>query len=117
VAANTPDITKPKAPASLLWAGHVAVWVLALLSARLSRVGSQVELHITGLQGAELAPEHLRQILTAPTSEFKAISFAGALSALGLAIALRKESPVLLRRITLFVAGLALAIVAIGYGH
>jgi NO-binding membrane sensor protein with MHYT domain len=93
------------------------VWILAALSARLSRVGSQVELHITGLRGAELAPDHLRQILTAPTTEFKSISFAGVLSAIAIAVVLRKQSPPLLRRITLSIAVLAFGIVAAGYGR
>jgi len=115
--APTSDLATPKPPRTLLWGGHIAVWILAALSARLSRVGSQIELHITGLNGAELAPDHLRQILTAPNTEFKAISFAGVVSAVGLAIAFRRQSPVLLRRITLSVAVLAFVIVAIGYGH
>ena len=65
------------------WASHVAVWILAGLAARLSRTGSMLELHTTGRNGAELTPEHVRQILTAPTTEFKAISLIGVLAALG----------------------------------
>jgi hypothetical protein len=116
VSAN-PDPDRKTAPLSLLWGGHLAVWLLAALSARLSRVGSQIELHITGLKGAELAPDHLRHILTAPTTEFKAISFAGVVSAIALAVVLRKHSPALLRRITLGICILAFAIVAGGYGR
>ena len=108
---------EPETSPALLWGAHVATWVLAAFSGRLSRVGSQLELHITGMQGAELAPDHLRQILTAPTTEFKTISIAGAVSAFVLAVVLRKPSPRYLRRVTLFIAALALAIVAIGYGH
>jgi hypothetical protein len=91
------------------------VWILALLSARLSRVGSQIELHITGIDGAELAPAHLRDILTAPTTEFKAISFAGVLAAAGLAIALWSRGPRALRFLTGAIVALSIVIVAIGY--
>jgi len=114
---NSSNVAPPQIAKWVLWAGHFAVWLLAVLSARLSRVGSQLELHVRGLRGAEVAPEHLRQILTAPTTEFKAISFVGVVGAIVLAIALRPQSPTLLRRITLFIAATAVAIYAVGYGQ
>jgi hypothetical protein len=98
-----------------LWAGHIAVWLLAALSARLSRVGSQLELHVRGLDGAELTPEHLRRILTAPTTEFKLVALLGVVGALILAVVLRGQSPKALRRITLAIALIAVAIYAAGY--
>jgi hypothetical protein len=100
----------------LLWTGHVAVWLLAGLSARLSRVGAQVEAHARGLDRAQVAPEHLRQILIAPTTEFNAISLIGVSAALVLAIMLRKHSPALLRRVTTGIAVICLLMYAVGYG-
>jgi hypothetical protein len=58
----------------IAWAAHLGVWLLAGLAARLSRTGSMLELHATGRGGADLAPEHVRQILTAPVTEFQLIS-------------------------------------------
>jgi hypothetical protein len=110
------DVTTVK-PRVLLWGGHLGVWTLAAFAARLSRVGSQIEVHIAGLNGAELAPDHLRHILTAPTTEFKTLSFTGVIPALVLAIALRAQSPRVLRWITLTIAIVCFAVVALGYGH
>jgi hypothetical protein len=75
-----------------------------------------LELHATGRNGAELAPEHLRQILTAPTTEFKAISVIGVLAALILALALWKQSPPLLRWATLALTVGCVLIHVAGYG-
>jgi hypothetical protein len=111
---SNPEIGLRKG-ARTLWAGHIAVWLLAGLSARLSRIGSQLEMHVRGLDGAELAPEHLRRILTAPTTEFKVIALLGVLGALVLAVALWRGSPKLLRRITLAIALVAVATYAAGY--
>jgi hypothetical protein len=101
---------------ALLWGAHAAVWALAAFAGRLSRVGSQIELHITGMDNAELAPDHLRSILTAPATEFKVISFAGAIGAFVLALVLWPRSPRWLRRVTLLIASIAMGIVWMGYG-
>ena len=103
-------------PTRVIWASHLAVWLLAGLAARLSRTGSMLELHATGRDGAELAPEHVRQILTAPTTEFKAISLAGVLAALILALAIWKPSPRPLRWLTLALTVACVFIYLAGYG-
>lgn len=90
--------------------------MLAALAARLSRTGSMLELHITGRDGAELAPMHVRQILTAPTTEFKAISFVGVASAVLFAVLLRRHGPILLRGVTLGIATVCALIYVMGYG-
>ena len=110
------DTATSGTPRVLAWTAHVAVWVLAGLAARLSRVGSQLEVHITGRNQAELAPEHLRMILTAPTTEFKAISLIGILAALVFAVLLRKHGPRALRWFTLTLATLCALIYMAGYG-
>jgi hypothetical protein len=94
----------------------VSVWLLAGLAARLSRTGSLLELHVTGRSGAELAPEHVREILTAPTTEFKAISLVGVVAAFGLSLALRQQGPRPLRWLTIAVAAICLLIYFAGYG-
>jgi hypothetical protein len=110
------EIATSRAPALLTWTAHAAVWLLAGLSARLSRVGSQLEVHITGRGGAEIAPEHLRMILTAPTTEFKLISFLGVVAALVLAMLLLKHGPRGVRWLTLAVAAVCALIYLAGYG-
>lgn len=67
------------------------------------------------MQGAELVPEHLRRILTAPTADFKMISCAGVLDAIVRAIGLCKQSPRWLRRMMVARSALALFIVLAGY--
>ena len=99
-----------------LWVAHMAVWILAGLAARLSRTGSMLELHITGRNGAELAPQHVREILTAPTTEFKAISLAGVVAAVILAVVLWRQGARALRWLTLSMAGACLLIYLAGYG-
>ena len=105
----------PRTP-RIIWASHLAVWLLAVLAARLSRTGSMLELHATGRNGAELAPEHVRQILTAPTTEFKAIALIGVLAAVILALAIWTPSPRPLRWLTLAVTLACLLIYLAGYG-
>lgn len=102
----------------VIWLAHGAVWLLAGLGARLSRTGSMLELHATGRNGAELAPEHVRRILTAPTTEFKAISLVGVIAALALALALAlwRHSPRALRWLTVAVTVGALLVYVAGYG-
>jgi hypothetical protein len=95
---------------------HGAVWLLAVLGARLSRTGSMLEMHTTGMDGAALAPEHVRQILTAPTTEFKAIALISVLAALLLAILLWRESSRVLRWLTLAVTAACVSIYLAGYG-
>lgn len=75
-----------------------------------------LELHITGRQGAQLAPEHVRQILTAPTTEFKAISFVEVLAALVRALILRSRSPRWPGWLTVGVTTACAAIYVFGYG-
>lgn len=106
----------PAAPSMLVWVAHIAVCLLGALAARLSRTGAMLELHITGHDGAALAPEHVRQILTAPTTEFKAISMVGVVTALVFAVLLRKQGPLLLRAATLTTAILSALIYVAGYG-
>ena len=108
--------TLAPAPRVLLWVAHLSVWLLAGLAARLSRTGSQLEVHITGRNGAELAPDHLRQILTAPTTEFKAISLIGVIAAFVLSLALSKHGPRSLRGLTIAIAAVCLVIYFAGYG-
>ena len=105
-----------QAPWLVTWTAHGAVWLLATLSARLSRVGSQLEVHITGRNGAEIAPEHLRMILTAPTTEFKAISLIGVVAALVLAGLLWKQGPRTARWLTLGITIVCAIIYVLGYG-
>jgi hypothetical protein len=108
--------TETRAEPRAIWASHVAVWLLAGLAARLSRTGSVLELHISGRDGAELAPDHVRQILTAPTTEFKLISLVGVGTALVLALVLWKPSPRPLRWITVAVTFICALIYLAGYG-
>jgi hypothetical protein len=75
-----------------------------------------LELHITGRNGAELAPEHVREILTAPTTEFKAISLVGVIAAFVLSLALWKQAPQPLRWLTIAIAAVCLLIYVAGYG-
>jgi hypothetical protein len=75
-----------------------------------------LELHITGRNDAELAPEHVRQILTAPTTEFKAISLIGIIAALILAALLQKHGPRMLRLATIGIAVACGLIYVAGYG-
>lgn len=75
-----------------------------------------LELHITGRNGAELAPEHVREILTAPTTEFKAISLVGAIAAFVQSLALWKQGPRPLRWLTIAIAAVCLLIYLAGYG-
>lgn len=112
---TTSHTASPRTP-RIVWVSHVAVWLLAVLGARLSRTGSMLELHTTGRNGAELAPEHVRQILTAPTTEFKAISLVSVLAALILALALWKQSPRVLRWSTLALTVACVLIYVAGYG-
>lgn len=114
--ARMPNIAAPNAPRLVIWSAHGAVWLLAGLAARLSRVGSQLELHITGRNGAELAPEHLRTILTAPTTEFKTISMIGVVAALVLSVLLWKLGPRSARWLTLGVTIVSATIYVLGYG-
>lgn len=88
----------------VLWISHVAVWILAVLSTRLSIVNAKVDMHITGRNRAELAPAHLSEVLGAPTTEFRLLALAGTVAAIGLAVALRGKSPKWLRRSTLAVS-------------
>ncbi len=84
-----------------LWVSHVAVWVLAVISIRLSIVNAKVDMHITGRNRAELAPAHLREVLGGPTTEFQILALCGTVGAVTLAVALRGSSPKWLRRATL----------------
>ena len=110
------SVTAEPRTSRILWVAHLAVWLLAGLAARLSRTGSMLELHTTGRDGAALAPEHLRQILTAPTTEFRLMSLIGVLAGLALALALWNPSPRWLRWLTLGVAVVCLLVYVAGYG-
>lgn len=110
------DVSASKMPPALAWAAHAAVWLLAGLAARLSRTGSMLELHITGRNDAELAPEHVRQILTAPTTEFKALSFIGVVAGLVLAVVLRTHGPRALGWFTLALSTICVVVYLVGYG-
>jgi len=75
-----------------------------------------LELHITGEDGAALAPDHVRMILTAPTTEFKAISLVGVVAALVLSALLWRHGARVLRWVTpTFAIACALVYLA-GYG-
>jgi hypothetical protein len=100
----------------IIWAAHLAVWLPAGLAARLSRTGSMLELHTTGQAGAELAPDQVRQILTAPTTEFKLISVLGVLAAFALALVIWRPSPRHLRWFTLVVVIVCMLVYLAGYG-
>ena len=112
----TAEASQTVAPRRLLWTAHAAVWLLALLAARLSRVGSQLEVHITGRNNAEIAPDHLRMILTAPTTEFKLVAMIGVLASLVLALLLWKPSPRALRWLTASIALIGALVYVAGYG-
>lgn len=114
----TEDSPTPVVPVQrvLLWTAHSAVWLLAGLSARLSRTGSMLELHTTGRDGAALAPDHVRMILTAPTTEFKAISLTGVVAALILSMLLWRQGARILRWITPAVAMVCVLVYLVGYG-
>ena len=83
------------------WVSHVAVWMLAVISTRLSIVNAKVDMHITGRNRAELAPAHLREVLGGPTTEFQILALCGTVAAVVLAGALRGSSPKWLWRATL----------------
>ncbi len=84
-----------------LWVAHVAVWILAGASLRLSIVNAKVDMHISGRNRAELAPAHLREVLGGPTTEFQVLALLGTIATALLALALRASSPKWLRRVTL----------------
>jgi len=75
-----------------------------------------LELHTTGRDGAELAPDHVRHILTAPTTEFKAISLIAVLAALILGVMLWTSSPRPIRWLTLVATAVCVLIYLAGYG-
>jgi hypothetical protein len=112
----TPNASEVAAPRVLVWVAHMAVCLLGALAARLSRTGAMLELHITGRDGAALAPDHVRQILTAPTTEFKAISLIGVMGALLFAVLLRKQGPRGLRAATFVITAVSALIYVAGYG-
>ncbi|HSM18497.1 MAG TPA: hypothetical protein VK845_16035 [Gemmatimonadales bacterium] len=100
----------------LLWVAHGSVWILAILSTRLSIVNAKVDMHITGRNRAELAPAHLREVLGGPTTEFRVLALAGTAAAVMLAMALRPGSPKWLRRATLGVSLFAAWAYLVSYG-
>lgn len=99
----------------VLWISHVAVWILSVLSTRLSIANAKVDMHITGRNRAELAPAHLREVLGGPTTEFRLLALAGTVAAIGLAVALRGEGPKWLRRSTLAVSLFAIWAYLVSY--
>lgn len=96
--------TEPNTTPQGLWVAHAGIWLLAVISTRLSIVNAKVDMHITGRNRAELAPEHLRQVLGGPTTEFEILALSGTIAAVVLAVAVRGSSPKWLRRVTLVVA-------------
>ncbi len=98
------DRTASATPRRMLWVSHGAVWILAVVSTRLSIVNAKVDMHITGRNRAELAPAHLREVLGGPTTEFQILALVGTVAAVALAILLRPGSPTWLRRATLGVS-------------
>lgn len=93
--------TQLVASRSALWLAHTAVWVLAVISMRLSIVNAKVDMHITGRNRAELAPAHLREVLGGPTTEFRVLALCGTIATVVLAVALRGSGSKWLQRATL----------------
>ena len=108
--------TTPDSPRGLVWVAHAAVCLLGALAARLSRTGSMLELHTTGRDGAALAPDRVRQILLAPTTEFKAVSLIGVAAAVVFAILLSRHGPSPLRWATVAITLASALVYVAGYG-
>lgn len=110
-------VNEEQAPRSrrTMWIAHGAVWVLSVISMRLSIVNAKVDMHITGRNRAELAPAHLREVLGGPTTEFRVLALCGTVAAIALAVLLRGGSPKWLRRATLGVTLVAAWFYFLGY--
>ncbi len=108
--------TVPRVPMGLLLGGHVATWILAATSAKVSRVAAELAVQVAGTEGGPNVTDPVRAAMATAMTDFKGIALAGTLAATIVAMLLRRGSPAMLRRITMVVALGTLVLVLRGFG-